>query len=106
MSRTTISVPLTCSREIAETKITNTLKLRGYKLIDYRGEAVWKKGTGMMTAMQYIKYGFDGNAANLSGWIQAGVGRLGGPEMALSGTVAIIPKKAVLKVLEELQLSL
>ena len=42
----------------------------------------------------------------VSGWVQAGVGSVGGNEMALNGIVAAVPKKSVMKVIEQIKASL
>lgn len=69
----------------------------GFRLINYRGEQVWKKGTGMMTAPSYIKINYQNGVLHLEAWIRC----LG--ERALDkGFLAIIPKKAHQKRVEEL----
>ena len=41
----------------------------------------------------------------MSAWVQVGIGSLGGGEMDLTGVVAIIPKKQLMTVLEEIKKS-
>lgn len=65
-----------------------------------------EKGTGLLTAMQYIKIEFTDTTLIVSGWVQAGVGSAGGNEMALNGIVAAVPKKSVMKVIEQIKASL
>lgn len=56
--------------------------------------------------MQYIKIEFTNTTLAVSGWVQAGVGSVGGNEMALNGIVAAVPKKSVMKVIEQIKASL
>ena len=53
--------------------------------------------------MQYIKIEFEENLLIVSGWVQSGLGNKGGSEMALNGVVAAVPKKSVMKVIEEIK---
>lgn len=103
MARTTIKIqysqPFTVTNELVE----GILLSNGYKEIDYNGETVWKKGTGMLTAMQFIKIEYGENIISVSGWVQVGVGNVGGNEMALTGFTASVPKKSVMKVIAKIQ---
>lgn len=45
----------------------------GFKLIDYQGEAVWKKGIGMLTAPQFIKLSYQNGWIHLEAWIKFAV---------------------------------
>ncbi len=103
MARTTININYTKAFTEVDNTITNILTLSGYKKIDRNGEVIWKKGTGFLTAMQYIKIEYAPGMVVASGWIQAGLGSLEAPEMALHGAAAAIPKKSVMKVLEKIQ---
>ena len=40
-----------------------------YKEIDYNGETVWKMGTGLATAMHFIKTEYVGQTLRLYGWV-------------------------------------
>lgn len=42
----------------------------GFKLIDYQGEAVWKKGVGMIAAPQFIKLSYQNGWIHLEAWIK------------------------------------
>ena len=53
-----------------------------------------------------IKIEFTDTTLVVSGWVQAGVGSVGGNEMALNGIVAAVPKKSVMKVIEQIKASL
>ena len=58
MARTTITIPFTQEQTTADQTARRILAIDGYHEIDYNGEKVWKKGTGLMTAMHYIKLEF------------------------------------------------
>ena len=92
MARTVINLNYNCSFEDAFNRFKNQEK---------NGEEYWKKGTGLMTAMQFIKLEFSDGALTLSAWVQAGIGSFGGSEMDLSGVTAAIPKKSLMNVIEK-----
>jgi hypothetical protein len=102
MSRTIMRVPFSANWEAVNSTVTSILLDEGFKEKDINGEKCWKKGTGMATAMQYVKVEYTQNELVLSGWLQAGVGSLAGPEMDLTGVVGIIPKKALKKRLDKI----
>ncbi len=53
------------------------LKQMGFKYINYKNnQQCYKKGTGMMTAMQFIRLSFDQNAMYIEAWIRMGIGSL------------------------------
>lgn len=106
MPRTTIQVEYDLTHQEANKRIESTLSRKGFKLIDYNGESVWKKGTGVLTAMQYVKIEYFQGGATISAWVQAGLGSVGGSEMDLTGFIAGMPKKMLLTVLEEIQRAL
>lgn len=106
MARTIINLPLRNSVDESYNIAVNILQANGFKEVSYNGETVWKKGTGLLTAMQYIKIEFTDTTLAVSGWVQAGVGGVGGNEMALNGIVAAVPKKSVMKVIEQIKASL
>ncbi|MCI8282361.1 MAG: hypothetical protein HFI76_11845 [Lachnospiraceae bacterium] len=104
MARTSMKIVYKCTFEQAQNKVTNILSGKGFKTTTIKtGETVWKKGTGLMTAMQFIKVDYSEKEILLSAWIQAGVGSMGGGEMDLSGIVGALPKKQLMKVLEEMK---
>lgn len=106
MARTTIKIQLTMPFDEAERIIKSILTQEGYKEKSQNNEIIWKKGTGLITAMQYIKTEYSSNYVNVSGWVQTGVGNVGGKEMALDGIVAAMPKKSVMKVISRIQNSI
>ena len=104
MARTTIVTQFNCKFEQAENIINNILSKNGFKQTTINsGENVWKKGTGFLTAMQFIKIDFSSNEFTISAWVQAGLGSVGGNEMYLTGVVASIPKKKLLNVIEKIK---
>ncbi len=104
MPRTKIQ--LSYSKSFDETKqiIERTLLSDGYaEKTLASGELVWKKGSGLLTAMHFIKVEYNENGIELSGWVQTGIGNVGGKEMALEGFTGSIPKRSVLKTLEKIR---
>ncbi len=96
MARTTMDISISGYTEELDSRIRQVLIGAHYREIEYYREMVWKKGTGMMTAMHYIKVEYpDYQTVRLSGWVQIGVGSVGGKERDLSGITGIIPKKSV-----------
>ncbi len=106
MARTSIKTSYSCSYDEAQRKISAILYQKGFKTTTLKtGEKVWKKGTGLMTAMQFVKVDFGQNEFIMSAWVQAGIGSVGGGEMDLTGVVAALPKRQLMKVLEEIKKS-
>lgn len=103
MPRTYIRVPFSANFETVDQTIRHILTDEGFTEKNINGEICWKKGTGLATAMQYVKVEYSQNEAVLYGWIQAGVGSLAGPEMDLTGFVGVIPKKQLQKRLDKIQ---
>ena len=99
MPRTTIKIECKDPR-ITNQKINNILSLRGYKLINKKGENVWENGMGLLAAEKYIKVEFNENTLILSGWIKTTMPER---EEDLNGMVGVIPKKQILKVIKEIQ---
>lgn len=103
MSRTTINIKLQVPQEKADKLVRQILISEDYKEINYNREVVWKKGAGLMTAMHYIKVEYEDDIALISGWVQVGVGSVGGKEHDLSGVFAAVPKKSVKKTMRKLE---
>ena len=56
MARTIINLPLRNSVDESYNTTVNILQANGFKEVSYNGENCnGKKGTGLLTAMQYIK---------------------------------------------------
>lgn len=103
MARTKIRMQYTLPFNQVDGVIKNILFQEGYKEINRNNEIVWKKGTGLLTAMQYIKIEYGSGYVDVSGWVQAGVGSIGGKEMDLNGIIGALPKKSVMKVISKIQ---
>lgn len=58
----------------------------GFRLIDYKGEQVWKKGTGMLVAPSYIKLQYGQGIIHIEAWIKS----FG--EHSLDGAYGALPK--------------
>lgn len=98
-------VYLTCSvrpeqaAQIAERILTENR----FKPKKYSGESVWKKGTGMVAAMQFVRVVPFDDALGVQAWTQVGLGNAGFRESSLEGVAAALPKKMLLAVLEKIQ---
>lgn len=103
MARTMMEIPFAGERKTVETAVRGVLVADKYKEIDYNGETVWKMGTGLATAMHFIKTEYAGQTLRLYGWVQIGVGSAGGKERDLTGVVGAIPKKSVKKTMEKIR---
>ena len=103
MSRAMIKTAYHCSYEEAQRKISSILSMRGFKITTKKnGERVWKKGIGLLTAMQFVKIEFSQNVFIMHAWVQTlGFGRFG--ESDLTGVFGLIPKKQLARVLEEIR---
>lgn len=104
MARTVIEIRSSCPFSEAQRRVEGILTAKGFHPTTLKtGENVWKNGTGLMTAMKFIKPEYAEGLVTLSAWIQAGIGSVGGKEMDLTGVVGAVPKKQLMKVLEELK---
>ena len=103
MARTMINIPFQDNFDRVENKTKQILINNGFKEINRNNEIVWKKGTGFLTAMQFIKIEYNVNMVIVSAWVQMGIGNVGAGEMELSGVVAAIPKKQLMKTIQKLQ---
>lgn len=82
-----------------KTIIESELVKNGYKYKNENGENIWKCGSGILTAMKYIKIEFSGKQeVKIYGWIRP----IAASEQNLDGIVAAIPKKQVLKVIKKI----
>jgi len=68
----------------------------GFKPIEYKGEHVYKKGIGLLTAPQYLLVEYGDNAVKIQAWIKNALlpGVYVG-EMGLKGFVGAVPKAAL-----------
>ena len=104
MARTILEFSIPSYSDAVDQTIRQILIGDHYREIDYNREVVWKKGTGMMTGMHYIKVEYPNNqTVRLSGWIQIGIGPVGGREHDLNGMAGALPKKSTRKTMEKIQ---
>lgn len=102
MARTSFDVTVTKELQAADEAMKSILAQDGYKPVEYGAETVWKKGTGLATAMHFIKTEFEGNTLHIWGWVQIGVASVGGKERELKGFTASVPKKSVKKTIKKI----
>lgn len=96
MARTVVNLPINQDANQLHEGIKQILTANGYKEVTYKkNEIVWKKGTGMLTAMRFIKLDYQGNMLCVSGWICSGIGSLTFGEHALKGFYGWAIKKLV-----------
>lgn len=106
MARTFFDIPLTQDPRAVDNLMRSILTADGYHEISYNSEVVWKKGTGAMTAMHYIKLEYYTYILRIAGWVQVGLGSAGGKERDLTGFTCAIPKQSVKKTIEKMQVSI
>lgn len=96
MSRSVIKINYESDFQIVDQNVKRVLINAGYRETNKNNEIVWKKGIGMLTAMQYIKLEYDdNNILRVYGWVQTGIGTVGGKEQDLEGIYAVVPKQGV-----------
>ena len=61
----------------------------GFRLVNYKGEQVWKKGTGFLTAPSFIKLSYGNGIIHVEAWIKSF-----GEQPLDGGFYAAIPKSA------------
>ena len=104
MARTIVTFSFRCSFDEAEKKVAAILSGHNFSQVTLKtGENVWKKGTGLLTAMKFVKVEYSQTQITLSAWVQSGIGSVGGKEMELKGAVAALPKQQLLKVIGEIK---
>jgi len=101
MARSTFKAQYAGDANAAKASAEAVAKAAGYSLKDYYGEQVWKKGSGFWTAMKFMKFEYDANEMTIQGWVQAGLGSVGGSEMDLDGFVAAVPKSGLKKLINK-----
>ena len=74
--------------------VTDYLTKEGFSYTTYKGEEVWKKGVGLLTAPQFMKVNFANGQVHLEAWLKTAIlpGVYVG-EMGLKGIYAIAVKK-------------
>lgn len=97
MARTTMEVRYG-NLEVFRSKTEGMLQQKGYHLITENNENVWKCGSGIVTAMKYLKIEYvAANTVQVSGWIKNM-----GMELGLEGVVGALPKEQIMSVIREI----
>lgn len=103
-NRTFVQVPITGDPNAIDNAVAQLLRQEGYELTQYNetglNETVWKKGTGMATAMKFIKLFYQPNILIISGWTSSGIGSITVNEMPLKGIVGAVPKKSCMNTIK------
>lgn len=103
-NRTFVQVPITGDPNAIDNAVAQLLRQEGYELTQYNetglNETVWKKGTGMATAMKFIKLFYQPNILVISGWTSSGIGSITVNEMPLKGIVGAVPKKSCMNTIK------
>jgi hypothetical protein len=102
VARTCIKTPYRAEWETVNRVVEDVLKEEGFHKKRINEEDCWKKGTGMATAMQFMKIEYTETEAHIYGWIQVGLGDVGGKEQNLDGFVGMVPKKNLKRRMEKL----
>lgn len=103
MSRSIFHTNTTLLEDDIAAIVTPILIADGYHEIERNGEFVWKKGTGAMTAMHFIKLEYFPGDFVISGWVQIGLGSKGFDDMDLTGFTGAIPKKSTFKTIQKIR---
>lgn len=102
MARTIYRFNYTRDFAFAKNNIEAILVQNGFTLKNVNNEIVWKKGKGLLTAMQYVKVEYAERDCTVSGWVQIGLGSIGGNEMDLKGFTGAVPKKMLKNIIEHI----
>lgn len=74
--------------------VTDYLTKEGFNYTTYKGEQLWKKGVGMMTAPQFMKVNFQNGQVHIEAWLKyVLVPGVYFGEMGVKGFYAIAVKK-------------
>ena len=102
MARSTFTATYATDVHAAKAAAEAAATAAGFSIKDYHGEQVWKKGTGFWTAMKFMKFEYGESELTIHGWVQAGLGSVGGSEMDLEGFVAALPKSGLKKTINKI----
>lgn len=97
MARSEFIQPYNGDAEKARAVAENYLNMENFKLVDYKGEKVYKLGTGMAQAMQFLTLNYGANEIKIEAWVCAGVASATMKEMNLKGFLGMMPKKLLKK---------
>ncbi len=80
--------------EFYASSINQYMTNEGFQLVDYKGQKVWKKGVGMLTAPQYFSIQYKDNTIYLEAFIRFALlpGVYVG-EMGINGFFGAVPKQ-------------
>lgn len=83
--------------------VNDFFQKEGFSLKEFKGETVWKKGSGWLTAPQFIKIEYRQGVVHLESWIKYSIlpGVYAG-EMDLSGGYAAVLKNSLRKKIDQL----
>ena len=58
----------------ANSMLVDLMAGKGYKLVNYKNEEVWKKGKGILTAPRFMKFTFlEANKLQMEAWIKTAI---------------------------------
>lgn len=84
------------SPEVVQTVVNDFFFREGFVYVNYKGEMVWKKGDGFLTAPQFMKVDYQNGTVFVQAWLKYTLlpGVFFG-EMGLDGFFGVIPKQAL-----------
>lgn len=101
--RSAMHVPCTIPVEQAYNTASQILRYNGYTPKGHVDGMIWKKGTGLATAMHYISITPLQDHLYVQGWVMMGIGDATLMEQPLTGFVAALPKSMTKKVITDIQ---
>jgi hypothetical protein len=104
MARYVAEIPAHRPFETVRRQIEDYLRNESFKETQRGGETVWKKGMGLITGPQFVKFGPAGNAVKLEAWIKFAL--LPGiylGEIGIKGFFGAIPKRKLRHRVEEIE---
>ncbi|OJU13314.1 MAG: hypothetical protein BGN88_09205 [Clostridiales bacterium 43-6] len=109
MARYVNHFPLNKDPQTLTQMVGDYLTSEGFEYTVFKGETVWKKGKGLLTAPQFVKLGFIGDGVVVEAWLKYALfpGVYVG-EMGITGFFGVAMKvilKARVKSIEQIILS-
>ncbi len=104
MARTTMDITTKKSAKEMEGIIASFMDKEGFKKTTMKGEEIWKKGIGMVTAPQFLKTEIKSGALHLEAWLKTALlpGVYVG-EMGITGFYGFAIKATLRKRVEKLK---
>ena len=103
-NRTPYTAEYKCNPERVQYAIDLFMKEKGYALLKYNDEEVYKKGNGWVTPRKFIKCTInEDNTVLIEGWISNGVGNAASTEMSLTAFYAPRQKQHIIQEITELK---